>query len=220
MTPYLVTCNNCKTDNELFRFNCKNCGNVLHNKIANIDVWQSLVELLDSPTKAFIKIIYSERKNFAYLFFFLGIIKIILTRNLWTNLFAIQKSNSLATELFISIFPFVAFLSFMKLFSYIKKIKIRMKDLFALYGYGFLPVVLLSIILFPVEYGIFGNSWITFLPSPFILKTNIAFLFVILESIMILIISFYIYFLFRIFFQSRVVCILFSILLIFSQIMI
>lgn len=217
---YIVKCNNCYTENELYRFNCKKCGSVLHNKIANLEIWKTIQDLLDSPTRAYKNIIYSEQKNFVLFFLILGFIKLIILKRLVYNLFQIQIIDESIISNFLMIIPLVVFIISMKIFALVKKIRIRFRDLISLFSYSLSVVVLISIILFPAEYAILGNAWLTFNPSPFILKPSIAILFLSIEGILILILCFYFYILFKIFFTNKINCILLSITIVISQILI
>ena len=68
-----------------------------------------------------------------------------------------------------------------KYFGNLSDIKIRFKDTLALIVYSQIPFLFGLFILFPLELVIFGDYLFTLNPSPFVIKGNITYFFLVLE---------------------------------------
>jgi len=86
----------------------------------------------------------------------------------------------------IIVIYFLLFSFVYKLSSNLSEINIRFKDTLALIIYSQIPVLFGLFILFPLELVIFGDYLFTLNPTPFILKGNIAYFFLVLEIGLIL----------------------------------
>ncbi len=183
-------CDNCGEENPLYLRICKKCNHSTREKVVNINLWETIYELLHAPTKTLKNIIYSEHKNFITFILFLLGIKIYLISIIFQTSFgkAVIDSNNKSLNLaVISVFYVLVLL----LFSFILKIILkrfgiltRFKDNLSIIVYSFLPFLIASLILIPIEYGIFGEYWFTFNPSPFIIKPTSAYLLYGIELIM------------------------------------
>jgi len=161
----------------------------LRNRVVNIDFWQTVWGLIDSPVQAYLKIIQSEHKN--YLFF----ISILAGLNFWLdslllkNVLSVEFSSgnslvSFALSLFAISFYIILFSVISKyLFRFLKS-DTRIKDNLSIYFYALIPQLVLLPILFIIEFAIFGKYWLSFNPSPFILKPMIAYVLGGLEGIL------------------------------------
>jgi len=208
MSLYLKNCPNCGTENELFYFSCRSCGNVLHIKVANIDLWKTIGNLADKPTDSFIEIIYSERKNFAFFFLLLGIVKLYFLKELTQNIILANHNVFSFRNVLIILIAHLFIIITIEIKVRVEKKKVRLKDIFALFAYSYIPIIIGAFILFPIEFGIFGKSWISFQPSPFFLKENAAYLLVGLEYIFLIISGLFIYLNINLFFDNRILCII------------
>ncbi len=198
-------CDNCRKENPLYRETCLECGHYLRKTVVNIDLWSTIWKLFETPQKVIKNIIYAEHKNFVFFLLLLLSVK-------FYSFFVIVKFslNPLAEELknfflnasMITIIFFTALLIFAKIITILISLKekkiVRFKDNISVITYSFVPLILISIVLFPIEYGIFGKQWFTSNPSPLIIKKNAAYLlygieiFMLLWSLFILYLSFYI----------------------------
>ncbi|MEW6654278.1 MAG: hypothetical protein AB1394_12550, partial [Bacteroidota bacterium] len=59
-----LICNNCGVSNPIYSLNCSNCNSFLRARIPNIDLWDTIWNILVSPTETAVKIIQAEKKNF------------------------------------------------------------------------------------------------------------------------------------------------------------
>lgn len=184
-----IKCKSCHHENPLFNLNCENCNSILRDKIVNIDLWNIIGKIVESPTEAFRIIIQAENKNFITFLFLLEIFK---------GLLMVRVSVPyLGFELFISpyffiLYPFYFIVSILVLSLVVTmitkrwKMKTRFKDNLSLTIYSFLPMVFSLLLLFPLEIAVFGESLFSSNPSPFLVKEYFAYLFLSLEGILIL----------------------------------
>ena len=187
-----VTCPNCNTENPFYNSTCSKCRNYLRDKIHNLDLWSIISLLIESPSKAFKKIVFAEHKNFiVFILLFVSIKYLINTR--FVSMISLGSFKT-TVELFYSyllvagvIFIFILFFSFLFLKAGTSlNISLRYKDTLALIIYAQIPYLFGLIILFILELVIFGDYLFSINPSPFIIKNLLAYLFSGLELAIII----------------------------------
>ena len=178
-----IYCPNCNSENDFHSLNCSSCGSLLRERVVNIDLWSTIWKVIETPSKAFAKIIYAENKN--YVFFLAILFSIKLTFNSffiksllginidYQNYSGVNFVIGLAT--FLILFILIALIQklILKKFGIIT----RFKDNFAAFIYSCVPVLLALFIFFPVEYALFGKYWLFFNPSPYLIKPTAAYVF-------------------------------------------
>lgn len=187
-----LICKSCNTKNPFYELTCVNCKSYLRERVYNIDLWKLLEDLVASPTKAFTKIIHAEQKNFILFILILVSIKFLINSAL---LFISIPENVLSSPSILRNYLVILFsVSFiLSIFTY--KIKLsnkffgnqtRSKDIFAILSYALMPNIFAIAILFPLEVIFFGGYLFSNNPSPFIIKETEAYIFLILELLIIL----------------------------------
>jgi hypothetical protein len=182
-----VVCENCKSENNYFRMNCSNCGSLLRDKVPNIDLFSTIWQLIETPSKAINRIIYAEHKN--YLIFLIGflVLKLVLTSFYVQSVLIepIDYQNYFGLNFGIG---FAIFLVIILLFPLLQKIlldkkliKTRYKDNLTILVFSQMPVVLFLILILPIEFAVFGKFWLFSNPSPFFIKETAAYVFSIME---------------------------------------
>jgi len=187
-----VTCPNCNFKNPFYNSVCSICKFYIRDRIYNIDLWTALSSLIESPTKAFRTIIFSEHKNFIlFILFFVSIKYLInarfiamMSKGEFQSTIGLQYSYLIVFGIVIIYFLLFTFLY--KFFAKLNEIKVRFKDTFAIIIYSQLPLLLGLFILFPLELVIFGDYLFSLNPTPFIIKGNIAYFFLVIEVGLIL----------------------------------
>ena len=188
----VISCPNCGTENPFYKLTCLNCKGYLREKIFNLDLWQQIELLIESPVKAFNRIIQSEHKNFIILITVLFSVKIFVDARFLSILFS--GENSLRTGIvsgllisaggaFLVIWIFTVSLFFLNKFT---GINTRIRDDNAVLIYSLLPYAISVIILFPIELIIFGGYLFSDNPSPFELKATVAYILLVIEILIIL----------------------------------
>lgn len=188
----VIICKTCQTPNPFHQLVCLNCKAFLRERVYNIDFWKMLLELLATPKSAFTKIIFSEQKNFILLIILLASIKLFIN-SIFFYLTDVKNDisnyNFTANYLIVLIF-LVLFLCittiFIKIADYQLKNNLRLKDIFSVLSYSFIPHLFALIILFPIELIFFGGYLFSNNPSPFVIKETASIIFLFLEIIVIL----------------------------------
>lgn len=187
-----VLCKNCSTENPVYSHICSNCKQFLRDKVSNIDIWKTIVNLIESPSKAFYTIIYSEHKNFiAFLLIILGFRIMILAR--YVSLPFSDTIKSIIPFGFAYILVLISLVILFCLVSFVLTMllnrlnySIRFKDTLSLNVYAQLPHIFAVLILFPVELIVFGNSLFLNNPYPFQIKPFVAYILIGFEAGMML----------------------------------
>ncbi|HEX2868031.1 MAG TPA: YIP1 family protein [Ignavibacteriales bacterium] len=188
----VITCRNCSGENPYFSLICGHCNAFLRERVVNIDLWNTVGQLVESPLKAFRNIIHAEHKNFIFFLSFLIGIKFFIDALILSEpIFGGTKIFYNSVGVFftsVAAVPAAAAL-FSLLFTYLTKtfkVKTRYKDNFSLLIYSQLPHVFALVFLFPVELVLFGGFLFSTNPSPFLLKPTPAYTMSIMEGIMFL----------------------------------
>lgn len=211
MMNYINSCPNCLTENELYRLSCKKCGSILHNKISNLNLWESLYRFLESPGEAIISIIQAEKKNFVLFLFITGIIKLSFLKYLLTISINNDFQNFFSSLIY-SLIPFLFLVFCIKFYSLIKHYNLRIKDIFAVFSYSLFMQALSLLIIVPIQFSFFGNSILNFNPSPFELKPIPAYFFLGLEVILFSFLIYYYYLIAKIFLNNKFIAVIINLL--------
>lgn len=187
-----VTCPNCNSENPFYNSVCSGCKFYLRDRIYNLDLWTIVTSLIESPSKAFRTIIFSEHKNFILFILFFVTIKYLINDRFIAMISVGEFQSTVGLQysylivlgvigIYFLLFSFVY-----KLLGNLSEINIRFKDTLALIIYSQIPVLFGLFILFPIELVIFGDYLFTMNPTPFVIKGNIAYFFLVLEIGLIL----------------------------------
>ncbi len=209
-------CDNCKKENPLYRETCLECGHYLRKTVVNIDLWSTIWKLLENPKSAIKNIIYAEHKNFTMFLLFLLSLKLysfsvilkFMLHPLKSELINITQNSIIYIAIFL-----LSIIIFSKILTKIVNISspelVRFKDNLSIIVYSFVPILLISFILLPIEYAMFGKQWFIGNPSPIIIKKSAAYVFYGIESIMVIWCAFILFLSFKIQTNSNIKAILF-----------
>lgn len=187
-----VTCPNCNSENPFYNSVCSGCKFYLRDRIYNLDLWTIVTSLIESPSKAFRTIIFSEHKNFILFILFFVTIKYLINDRFIAMISVGEFQSTVGLQysylivLGVIVIYFLLFSFVYKLLGNLSEINIRFKDTLALIIYSQIPVLFGLFILFPIELVIFGDYLFTMNPTPFVIKGNIAYFFLVLEIGLIL----------------------------------
>ena len=182
-----VTCPNCGVENPFYNTVCSDCKSYLRDRVYNLDLWSLISSIIETPTKAFRTVIFSEHKNFIFfLLLFLSLKYLIITR--FISIITIGEFQSTIglqiSYLIVLGGTIVFFLIFSPLYNLIGRsndISLRFKDTLSLIIYTQIPLIFGLIILFTLELVIFGDYLFSINPTPFVIKGFLAYLFFALE---------------------------------------
>jgi hypothetical protein len=194
-----VTCPNCNSENPFYNSVCSGCKFYLRDRIYNIDLWTVISSLIESPSKAFRTIIFSEHKNFiVFIFVFLCIKYLINARflSMITVGFFESTVELYWSYLIVSGSVFLFFLLFCLVHlqtGKALKFNLRFKDSLAIIIFAQIPFLFGLVILFPLEQVIFGDYLFSLNPNPIIIKGTIAYVFLAVEIALVIWSMFFIF---------------------------
>lgn len=183
-----VICKNCSAENPVYSHICDNCKYYIRDRVVNIDIWETIGKIIESPSEAFKKIIFAEHKNFiVFLLLIFGLRILILSR----FISLILSDNNIATSSLLSNYLIslisVAFL--LLLLSFFTSVtlnkydyRVRLKDILSLNVYANIPNYFATTFIFIIELVVFGEYLFSNNPNPFQIKPTIAYVFLFVES--------------------------------------
>jgi hypothetical protein len=182
-----ISCPNCNSDNPFYNSICSGCKFYLRDRIVNLDLWTVISSLIESPTKAFRTIIFSEHKNFILFILFFVSIKYLINARFISMVSVGEFQSTIGLQISYLIVLSIMLIYFI-IFSYIHKslskkseFSIRLRDTFALIIYSQIPFLFGLFILFPLELVILGDYLFSMNPTPFIIKGSITYFFFAIE---------------------------------------
>lgn len=188
----VIICKSCNTENPYYEVICTNCHSYLRERIFNIDLWNTIEMLIVSPVLAFRRIIQSEHKNFISLIFIFAVFKLFISSIFISLIFFKdeQALNYFLTRFFLFAGGMlVLLLAISLILRFVLKsggIEARYKDLFAQLIFSLMPYSFAALLLFPVELIVFGSYLFSVNPSPFIVKSFLAWALLIIELLLII----------------------------------
>jgi len=172
-----LKCPNCGEENSFLNQKCKNCGGFLQQRVPNLNLFETIIEVLEKPSFTFHKICLSEQKNYIFFLFSFAGFSLLFT------LYSITSFGRLYSNLLYLLLPSLVFgpllgiINF-SLFSYfsffitqrILKGESSLRNIRAILAYSLTPIVLATIFVLPTELIIFGMYLFTNVPPPSIYK--------------------------------------------------
>ncbi len=186
-----VKCKSCGNDNASFRLNCTECNNYLRARVWNINLWHNIRLLIETPTKAFQNIIWSEHKNFVIIIVLLSALKFMVdsfflkmmngdTDFLLNGFFSDYILVLAEVVIFLLLYSFVI-LQVNKIFL----VESRFIDIFSVISYSFIPGIFALVLLFLIEIILFGSYLFSINPPPTVIKPTLAYSLLSLEALII-----------------------------------
>jgi RNA polymerase subunit RPABC4/transcription elongation factor Spt4 len=187
-----VKCKKCNHINPPYKNICTECKSYLRERVVNIDLWNTILLIIEEPAKAFRQIIFSEHKNFIiFLTFFISLKNLIIARfisvpELGANGASVSLIFSLILMILITTVLTSSF-SFIQNILYSRKnITLRFQDFYAVYVYSFIPYLFGLIFIFPVELIVLGGDIFSNNPYSFQIKPLISYILIGVELITII----------------------------------
>lgn len=186
-----IECGNCNSESDFFKMNCDNCGALLRDKFPNIDLFSTIWLLIESPSKAIKRIIFSEHKNYLIPLFILLITKFVFTSFFLQSVLIepvdYQRYLSINFGIGFAVIGFLVLLFpvLQKKILKSSKVNTRYKDSLAVLVFSQIPTILFLLLILPFEFALFGKFWLFSNPSPFIIKETTAYVFSIMEIIVL-----------------------------------
>lgn len=187
----VVVCKNCESENPFYVLICVKCKSYLRERIYNIDLWSTIAQLIESPSKGFKSIIFSEHKNFLILIILLVSGKFFID-GMFLNLFSLKENAKISNYIFNYLiilgltFVLITVFSFLVKIIIKKYVQTRFADNFSIISYSFLPHVFGFLSLLPIELILYGGYLFSAEPSPFLIKETLAYVMLGFEGVIIL----------------------------------
>lgn len=187
-----IKCSRCNHINPPYTHICTHCKNHLRERIVNVDLWQSVIKILEEPSVVFKNIIYSEHKNFiSFIIFFIALKNLIIARYMSVPELGLNNvSTSFLLSFFLSIIVTILIIS---LTSVIQKVSIdksmaepRFIDVFSINTYSYIPYLIGLFFVFPIELVVLGQDIFSNNPYPFDIKPAITYILAGVEVLIIL----------------------------------
>jgi hypothetical protein len=172
----MIICSVCQTENDQFVSICKKCGGFLQNRIPNLDLFDVLWKIIETPRNAFRLIISAEHKNYALFLYTLSGIAVTFAGfwhfklgNRFENILLIIFPAILIGLLIgIALCPIASSLHWG--LSKILGNKSSFRNSLGITSYSLLPIVLSLLFVLPIELLTFGMYFFTFNPPPITIK--------------------------------------------------
>lgn len=185
-------CKKCNHINPAYKNICSECKSYLRERVVNIDLWNTIQQIIETPAQAFKQIIFAEHKNFIiFITFFNAVKNLVIIRYLSVPDLGLNG----VTSPFVLSLTLTAVLTFLLLgtltFFQIKffdrrNVNLRFKDIYAVNVYSFIPYIFGLVFIFPVELIVLGGDIFSNNPYSFEIKPLITYILIAFELITIL----------------------------------
>jgi hypothetical protein len=185
-------CIKCNHVNPPYKHICEECKSFLRERVVNLDLWDTILKIIEEPSIAFKQIIFAEHKNFILLLtFLLGLKSLIFSRflsvpHLGLNGVSTSLMLSLILSIIFSIIPVILLTSAQVKFYKKKGIILRFKDIYSINVYAFIPYIFGLIFIFPVELIVLGGDIFSNNPYSFEIKPLISYMLISMELIVLI----------------------------------
>ena len=189
MIPLIKLCPRCGTENSRFNHDCTNCGNILRDRVANIDLWDTLSGLIDRPGETFDKIIFAENKNFTSFFVVFAVLKYFFLTLLFSfhfNEYQFDKVLMLYFQFLLLLGVFLILPMFFLKTGNFRTLNLKWRDLMAGLSYSYTPIAMSAALLIFFEFIIYGGFLFNKQPSPLDFKQSFGVMFLLLELVFII----------------------------------
>jgi hypothetical protein len=186
----MIECSICNTKNNHLATICPNCGGFLQTKVDNINLFETMWQLIESPVKAFKNIAISKHKNYIQLMGVLSgidlsflLISYLNLSNKMENPFSILIYGTVCGCLFGVLLISILSISVISIVKFLKA-NTSFKNIWSVISFSFLPFVF-SLILIPLRLSTFGASYYGSNPSPTLINPFVYYLYFIIEALLI-----------------------------------
>lgn len=185
-------CKKCNHINPAYKNICSECKSYLRERVVNIDLWNTIQQIIETPAQAFKQIIFAEHKNFIiFITFFIAVKNLVIIRFLSVPALGLNG----VTSPFVLSLTLTAVLTFLLLGTFVffqikffdrRNVNLRFKDIYAVNVYSFIPYIFGLVFIFPVELIVLGGDIFSNNPYSFEIKPLITYILIAFELITIL----------------------------------
>ena len=172
----MILCSVCQTENDKYATICKKCKGFLQNRVPNLDLFDILWRIIESPREAFRLIMLAEHKNYALFLYALYGISVAFS-GFWYFRIGDQFENVLllifwalliGVPLGIALCPIIS--SFHWMLSALLGGKASFRSSMGITSYALAPLTISLLLLLPIELMTFGMYFFSFNPHPIAIK--------------------------------------------------
>ncbi len=180
-----LICNNCGVSNPIYSLNCSNCNSFLRARIPNIDLWDTIWNILVSPTETAVKIIQAEKKNFVAFLLSIWFVKSSINYFIISNYsnHTVSLADALHKGGLLSVLIMICVTFLINQLLKLTKTESRYKDILAVYTYSLIPIILAFVFLTPFHIALYGFYWYTINPPPLVIKPFVSYVLYCIESL-------------------------------------
>jgi hypothetical protein len=171
-----LTCTVCGLENDSFSVKCSACGSFLQNRIPNIDLFDMLWKVIESPSKAFREIVFAEHKNFWFALMVINGIFISFTSK-WLMKIGDRYENLLdiiIRSLLDGMAYGILILPLCGLFYHltVKALsgKANLRSSLGIFSFSLTPLLVALVVFVPIDLLTFGQFLFTANPDPYVIK--------------------------------------------------
>lgn len=175
----MIICSVCKAENDEFAVVCRQCKSYIQNRIPNLDFFDTVWKVIESPRRAFHDITLAEHKNYSLLLFSLFGIGLSFT-GFWYFRLGLRYESLLDLLANATLDGIVIGYVAAVLFTFIFHILIRMmggkgsvRNSLGMLGYATTPISLSLFLILPIELLSFGMYLFTQNPHPYTIKPGL-----------------------------------------------
>ncbi len=175
----MIVCPVCRSENDEYAITCTSCRSYVQNRIANLDFFETVWKVIESPRRAFHDITLADHKNYSLVLFALFGISLALTGFWYFRVGSRFESllDLLAGAVGVGIIlGFVVAILLTTLFEILARIfggKGTVRSSLGILAYATTPVSLSLLLILPVELLTFGMFLFTRNPDPSVLKPGL-----------------------------------------------
>ena len=172
----MIICKVCRIPNHHLSTICVSCGSYLQQKIDNIDLFQTLWNVIESPRRGFRMVALAAHKN--YCIFISSVAGVGFAFTLFWYIHVGDVVPELIPLLIMGVLfgmilgpvTVVIFALLLKAVSAIAGMKTRFRNIYAVTSYALVPVLLSVFLILPIELLTFGSFMFSSNPSPYLLR--------------------------------------------------
>jgi hypothetical protein len=187
----MIICTVCGESNEDLAITCTKCHSFLQAKVDTVDLFATIWGLIESPGRTLRKIVLAKHKNYAIVL--LMLLGIAMTLALVSYL---ELGRKLPYGVLIGIgvaagaplgivFGFVAS-SLVKAIARILGGKGSQRNLRSILAFAAVPIIFLLVIVYPLQFGIFGKFLFDHNPPPWVYEPTIYYILLTLSGLALL----------------------------------
>jgi hypothetical protein len=174
----MITCTVCGEANEELAIVCTKCHSYLQAKVDTIDLFPAIWGLIERPASTFRKIVLAKHKNYVFSLLMLVGVAMCLAASSYLQLgrrfpFGAVIGVAVCGGPLVGILFGLVATVVAKFVGRLLGGKGNARNLRAVLAYGAVPVIFLLVIVFPVEFGIFGKYLFDQNPPPSVLEPTI-----------------------------------------------